>query len=147
MEYQPLQVQPFDPRNHAAAAAERRNRLMGKAPVGKPRVVAPKPAPRVQYVHSFDEHVICWREHLGRERMTAFQYVSARCRDLGLSIDDLVGPSRCRKHVFPRQMLMWELKRRNPAITLPQLGRIFGNRDHTTILHGIRAHEKRRTAE
>lgn len=147
MEYQPLQVQPFDPANHAAAAAERRKRLMGTQPVRKPPVVVPKPAPRIEYVHMFDDHVACWREHLGRERMNSIDYIRSRCRELGLAYGDVIGPSRLRIHVEPRQMLMWEVRQRNPLISYPQIGRIFGGRDHTTAIHAIRAHEKRRASQ
>ena len=143
MEYQPLEVQPFDPVNHATVAAERRRRLMGNPPP-KPRPVAnPKPRARIEYVHLFDEHVLCWREHLGRERMTHAQYIRIRCREIGVKVEDIMGDSRHQKHVRPRQMLMWEIKQRSPGISLPQIGRIFNGRDHTTILHGIQRHEKR----
>lgn len=145
MEYQPIEVQPFDPVNHAAVAAERRRRLMGNPP-SRPRPVA-KPRARIEYVHVFDEHVLCWREHLGRERMTHAQYIRVRCREIGVKVEDIMGDSRYRKHVWPRQMLMWEVKQRSPDISFPQLGRIFGGRDHTTMLHGIRAHERRMADE
>ena len=147
MEYQPLDVQPFDPVNHAAAAAERRKRLMGVQPVKTVPIAPPKPEPRIEYVHRFDEHVLAWREHLGRERMANKDYLRARCRDLGIKYGDMIGTSRLRKHCEPRQMLMWEVKQRSPEISLPQIGRLFGGRDHTTILHGIRAHEQRRASE
>lgn len=37
---------------------------------------------------------------------------------------------------------MWALKQEG-RWSLPQIGRLLGNRDHTTIIHGVRQHEKR----
>jgi chromosomal replication initiation ATPase DnaA len=30
-----------------------------------------------------------------------------------------------------------------PSISWPEMGRLFGGRDHTTVLHGVRAHAAR----
>jgi len=61
----------------------------------------------------------------------------------GVYVSDMRGPSRLRRFVLARQEAMWEVKRQKPEMSLPQLGRIFGGRDHSTIFHGIRAHQKR----
>lgn len=143
MIYQPLDVQPFDPANHAATAAERRKRLMGRPPAKNPSLPAPKPAQRIEYVHFFDSHVICWREHLARENGTPVDYVKARCRELGLAYLDIIGTSRFREHTRARQMFMWELHQRTPRLSLTQIGKALGGRDHTTVLHGVRQHAKR----
>ena len=61
----------------------------------------------------------------------------------GLFYADLIGPSRERHIAWPRQEAMWRIRQACPHISLPGIGRLLGGRDHTTILHGIRAHEKR----
>jgi chromosomal replication initiation ATPase DnaA len=40
---------------------------------------------------------------------------------------------------------MWEIRQRT-ILSTPQIGRALGNRDHTTVLHGIKRHEKRLAA-
>lgn len=64
-----------------------------------------------------------------------------------LTLADLFGPARAKAISHPRQHAMWEVRRRAPHLSLPQIGRLFGGRDHTTVLHGIRAHEARQAAQ
>ena len=55
--------------------------------------------------------------------------------------NDLVGAKRSNDVVFPRQIAMY-LCRTVPQISLPQIGRDFGNRDHTTVMHACNKIEK-----
>jgi chromosomal replication initiator protein len=50
---------------------------------------------------------------------------------------DICSARRMKEIVIPRQVAMYLAKELTP-FSLPQLGRHFGGRDHTTILHGIR---------
>ena len=43
--------------------------------------------------------------------------------------------------MFPRQIAMY-LCRNIPQLSLPQIGKDFGNRDHTTVLHACNKIEK-----
>lgn len=54
---------------------------------------------------------------------------------------DLVGAKRSNDVVFPRQIAMY-LCRTVPQISLPQIGRDFGNRDHTTVMHACNKIDK-----
>lgn len=45
---------------------------------------------------------------------------------------------RERKVVEPRQIIQWAVSAFLPHLTLPAIGRKFGGRDHTTILHAKR---------
>lgn len=60
----------------------------------------------------------------------------------GLSLADLIGPSRRRKVARPRQEAFAAVQEKH-GYSLPKIGRLFGGRDHTTVLHGIREHAKR----
>lgn len=51
-----------------------------------------------------------------------------------LSIDDLTGSRRNKQIVIPRQIAMY-LARELTQDSLPQIGRAFGGRDHTTVMH------------
>ena len=50
---------------------------------------------------------------------------------------DLVGSKKSNDIVFPRQIAMY-LCRTVPQLSLPQIGKDFGNRDHTTVMHACK---------
>ena len=54
-----------------------------------------------------------------------------------VSRSDLVSSRRTRAIVVPRQIAMYLAKILTPR-SLPEIGRRFGNRDHTTVLHAVR---------
>ena len=56
-------------------------------------------------------------------------------------LSDLIGPKRLRTIARPRQVAMYLAKHLTPR-SLPEIGRRFGGRDHTTIMHGIRKIEE-----
>jgi chromosomal replication initiator protein len=57
-------------------------------------------------------------------------------RYFGLSIDDLVSPSRSRPLTTARHVAMY-LLRECTAMSYVRIGEFFGGRDHTTVLHGV----------
>jgi len=52
-----------------------------------------------------------------------------------LAIEDLNGPRRTKNIVFPRQIAMYMCRKILPNASLPQVGKDFGGRDHTTVMH------------
>jgi chromosomal replication initiator protein len=54
----------------------------------------------------------------------------------GLRPEDLVGGGRRKEVVLPRQMAMF-LVRDLTRASLPEIGQLFGGRDHTTVLYAI----------
>lgn len=58
-------------------------------------------------------------------------------RHFGVTKGDLLSQRRHRSVVWPRQIGMY-LAKQLTARSLPEIGRRFGNRDHTTVLHAIR---------
>jgi chromosomal replication initiator protein len=63
----------------------------------------------------------------------------------GLTVDDLKSPSQERRIAWPRQEAM-VLIRQHTRQSYPQIGRFFGDRDHTTVIHAVRQVERRRLA-
>ena len=59
----------------------------------------------------------------------------------GVSLDQLLSSSRAAPVAWPRQVAMY-LARELTDQTLPAIGRAFGGRNHTTVMHACR-----RTAE
>jgi chromosomal replication initiator protein len=60
-----------------------------------------------------------------------------------IRLADLVGPKRLRSFARPRQVAMY-LAKTMTSRSLPDLGRRFGGRDHTTVIHGVRKIEELR---
>lgn len=68
---------------------------------------------------------------------------AAVAEEYGVTVLDIESDRRARECAWPRQTAMW-LARRATARSLPDIGRFFGGRDHTTVIFAIRAVEKRR---
>ncbi len=66
----------------------------------------------------------------------------AACEQFGISPDELISPTRIARVAWPRQVAMY-LARELTQESLPSIGRQFGGRDHTTVLHAWRRTEKR----
>ncbi|TCJ15912.1 chromosomal replication initiator protein DnaA [Rubrobacter taiwanensis] len=56
------------------------------------------------------------------------------CRYFGISKSDLLGSGRSRSLAYPRQVAMY-LCRELTDESLPKIGKAFGGRDHTTVIH------------
>jgi len=53
-------------------------------------------------------------------------------------VDQIKSTSRKRELVVPRQMFCYITKFNMPNVTLKEIGKYLGNRDHSTVIHGIR---------
>ncbi len=58
-----------------------------------------------------------------------------------IRLADMIGPKRVRNIARPRQVAMY-LAKQLTLRSLPEIGRRFGGRDHTTIMHGVRKIEE-----
>ena len=58
-----------------------------------------------------------------------------------IRLSDLIGPKRLRVYARPRQVAMF-LAKQHTSRSLPEIGRKFGGRDHTTVMHGVRRIEE-----
>lgn len=54
-----------------------------------------------------------------------------------IRLSDLIGPKRVRTYARPRQIAMY-LAKSMTSRSLPEIGRRFGGRDHTTVMHGVK---------
>jgi chromosomal replication initiator protein len=76
------------------------------------------------------------------ERRVTIEDIQRRVAEhYNLRIADILSPRRARPVARPRQIAMYLAK----ALTqhsLPEIGRKFGGRDHTTIIHGVRKIEE-----
>ncbi len=67
-------------------------------------------------------------------QITAGQILDTSAKHFGFTVDDLCGPSRRRPLVMARQIAMY-LFRDLTDFSYPAIGREFGGRDHTTVIH------------
>ncbi len=58
-----------------------------------------------------------------------------------IRLSDMIGPKRLRSYARPRQVAMYLAKTLTNR-SLPEIGRRFGGRDHTTVMHGVRRIEE-----
>lgn len=66
----------------------------------------------------------------------------AVCAHYHISLADLISPSRTQELAGPRQVAMY-LSRVLTGRSLPEIGRRFGQRRHTTVLHAVRVISRR----
>jgi chromosomal replication initiator protein len=58
-----------------------------------------------------------------------------------IRLSDMIGPKRLRSYARPRQVAMYLCKKMTSR-SLPEIGRRFGGRDHTTVMHGVKRIEE-----
>jgi chromosomal replication initiator protein len=75
-------------------------------------------------------------------RRTIREIQLATCETFGISLEELLSPSRAARVAWPRQVAMY-LSRELTDRTLPAIGDAFGGRDHSTVLHAVRRTSKR----
>ncbi|WP_448581646.1 chromosomal replication initiator protein DnaA [Thermaurantiacus sp.] len=63
-----------------------------------------------------------------------------------LKLHDLVSPRRAREVARPRQVAMY-LAKQLTLRSLPEIGRRFGGRDHTTVMHAVKRIEELRAQD
>ncbi len=69
-------------------------------------------------------------------RITPQMILDATAASYGFSVEALCGPSRTRPLVTARQVAMY-LTRQLTDYSYPAIGRVFGKRDHTTVIHAV----------
>ena len=63
-----------------------------------------------------------------------------------IRMSDIIGPKRLRSYARPRQVAMYLCKMLTSR-SLPEIGRRFGGRDHTTVMHGVRRIEELKSTD
>ena len=77
-----------------------------------------------------------------KEKIISSSYIQETvAKYFNIDAKDLIGNKRSADVVFPRQIAMY-LCRNIPQLSLPQIGKDFGNRDHTTVLHACNKIER-----
>jgi chromosomal replication initiator protein len=97
---------------------------------------------------TLDEVQAILRPHLraGEKRITIDDIQKATSEHYGMKQADLLSERRNRAIARPRQAAMW-LAKQLTTRSLPDIGRRFGGRDHTTVLHAVRRIEALRAED
>lgn len=110
---------------------------------------APRRRSALLWAKQFNHHVIAYRqwqlsqetdwEYVRYERPSVEEIIlTVLARFPGVTVEDVKGPRRLRHIVRPRQICIYEVVSQRPDLSYPQIGRMFGGRDHTTCLHAFR---------
>jgi len=76
------------------------------------------------------------------ERKISVEEIQRKVSDYyNIRLSDIIGPKRLRSYARPRQVAMYLCKQLTSR-SLPEIGRRFGGRDHTTVMHGVRRIEE-----
>ena len=70
--------------------------------------------------------------------ITVKEIMDVTAETFGVSIEELVGPSRRRPLVAARQICMYVVREMLPDTSFPAIAREFGDRDHTTVMHAVK---------
>lgn len=75
-------------------------------------------------------------------RRSISEIKAAACEQFGISAEELISAGRTARLAWPRQVAMY-LARELTQESLPAIGREFGGRDHTTVLHACKRASER----
>ena len=81
------------------------------------------------------------------DRKITVEEIQRRVSDhYNIRLSDMIGPKRLRSYARPRQVAMYLAKTLTNR-SLPDIGRRFGGRDHTTVMHGVRRIEELKSTD
>ena len=81
------------------------------------------------------------------ERKISIEEIQRRVAErYNIRLSEMIGPKRLRNFARPRQVAMYLCKQMTSR-SLPEIGRRFGGRDHTTVMHGVKRIEELRNQD
>lgn len=87
------------------------------------------------------EHILNNTEEKTDQDLTPEYIIQAVSEHFDISVEDIKGNKRHQSVVRPRQMSMY-LCRELLGVSFPALGRIFGGKDHSTVLYSVKKIEE-----
>jgi chromosomal replication initiator protein len=111
------------------------NRLMAYAALGNRPVTV-----------EFAEEVLGEMFRASRRRITIDEIQKRVSEHFHIRHAEMISARRAREVARPRQIAMYLAKQLTPR-SLPEIGRRFGGRDHTTVIHAVRQIEKLRASD
>lgn len=92
----------------------------------------------------FDEHVMEWRRIFQDSQVSPVRaYLHRRAAQFGFTYEQITTPGGSRKISHARFLIWWEIKKYvKPDASYPEIGRLTGGFDHTSVLWGVKKVEK-----
>ncbi|NNC35963.1 MAG: chromosomal replication initiator protein DnaA [Acidimicrobiales bacterium] len=78
-----------------------------------------------------------YTRYSGGTRPTVDKIQRITAKEFGISLDEMMSKRRARSIARPRQIAMY-LSKMLTTRSLPDIGRRFGGRDHTTVIHAVK---------
>lgn len=95
---------------------------------------------------AFAEEVLAESFSANRRRVSIEEIQRKVSEHFEIRLAEMTSARRARAVARPRQIAMYLAKRLTPR-SLPEIGRRFGGRDHTTVIHAVRQVEKLRASD
>ena len=95
---------------------------------------------------AFAEETLADTFRAGRRRVTIDEIQKRVAEHFKIRQAEMVSARRARVVARPRQIAMYLAKQLTPR-SLPEIGRRFGGRDHTTVIHAVKQIERLRAAD
>ena len=86
----------------------------------------------------FAQRILAGRIRVEKKNVTIDQIISTTCEHFNVKEEDIFGKSRKAEIVTVRQLSMY-LAHKHTKLAASKIGIYVGNRDHATVLHGIKA--------
>lgn len=114
-----------------------------------PVLIAPPPKPRAKISNDWTRRALWMREDIHFDwHVMSFKvqdrtaphikWMRARCVELGVTYAQMIGVRGKDNIAHVRIQMYAEMKESFPDISYPQIGRAFGNRDHSSVISGIK---------
>jgi hypothetical protein len=81
---------------------------------------------------------------MGKKMKTSRQIIAETAEKNRITVADILGDCRQRWVAWPRQEAMFRMFVECPHLSLPQIAKALGGRDHSTAIHGIKRECERR---
>ena len=94
----------------------------------------------------FTQEALADQLRASQRRVTIDEIQKRVCDHYRLRHSDMASPRRAREVARPRQIAMYLAKQLTQR-SLPEIGRRFGGRDHTTVIHAVKRIEELRMAD
>lgn len=92
------------------------------------------------------QEALAHSRYTGQTRPTVDKIQRAVAKQFGISMEEMLSKRRSRAIARPRQAAMY-LSKMLTTRSLPDIGRRFGGRDHTTVIHAVKRIDKLRAED